>query len=51
MELKNKRDKQQTKPQKETYKRVIQIEDKKLDGLISKLYGTEKCRREDLDEE
>lgn len=51
MELKNKRDQQQTKPQKETYKRLIQIEDKKLDGLISKLYGAENCRREDLDEE
>ena len=51
MELKNKRDQQQTKPQKETYKRLIQIEDKKLDGLISKLYGAENCRREDLNEE
>ena len=51
MELKNKRDEQHTKLQKETYKRLIQIEDKKLDGLISKLYGAENCRREDLDEE
>ena len=39
------------KPQKETYERLIQIEDNKLDGLISKLYGAENCRREDLDEE
>lgn len=30
---------------------LIQIEDNKLDGLISKLYGAENCRREDLDEE
>ena len=51
MKLKNKRDEQQTKPQKETYERLIQIEDNKLDGLISKLYGAENCRREDLDEE
>ena len=33
------------------YERLIQIEDNKLDGLISKLYGAENCRREDLDEE
>lgn len=44
MKLKKTRDEQQTKPQKETYKRLIQIEDKKLDGLITKLYGAEKCR-------
>ena len=50
MKLKNKRDEQQTKLQKETYMRLIQIEDKKLDELISKLYGAENCRREDLDE-
>lgn len=51
MELKKKRDEQQTKPQKETYKRLIQIESKKLDELITQLYGAEKCRREGLDEE
>lgn len=51
MKLKKKRNEQQTKPQKETYKRLIQIESQKLDELITKLYGAEKCSREVLDEE
>lgn len=51
MKLKNKRDEQQIKPQKETYERLIQIEEEKLDVLISKLYETRNCRREELYEE
>ena len=51
MKLKNKRDEQQIKSQKETYERLIQIEEEKLDVLISKLYETRNCRREELYEE